>query len=53
MADWFAANWGNLLVGGILLLAIAAIVAGMVKKHRSGGCGCGCGCCGKDCGDRH
>lgn len=40
-------NLPTILVGLVILAVFAAIVAGEVKKRKSGkgGCGCGCGHC--------
>lgn len=38
-------NLSTVLIGLVVLGIFAAIVAGEVKKRKSGGCGCGCGCC--------
>ena len=49
--EWFSENWGNLLVGAVLLAIIVAIVVNLIRKKHNGcgcGCDCGCGCCGKD-----
>ena len=43
--EWLSANWGNLLVGAVLLAIIVAIVINLIHKKRNGGCGCGCDGC--------
>ena len=48
--EWLNANWGNLLVGAVLLAIIVAIVVNLMRKKRNGGCGCGCDC---SCCDNH
>ena len=52
MTNWLSDNWGNLVVGFILLVIVAAVIWSRVRKKGEGGCGCGCascgGCCPKD-----
>lgn len=38
-------NLSTVLIGLAVLAVFAAIVAGEVKKRKSGGCSCGCGGC--------
>ena len=61
MTAWLAEHWGDLVVVAALFGVLSAIVAGMIRRRRSGpGCCCGCsGCrggapggeCGGDRGD--
>ena len=37
-------NLGTIIVSLILILIVAAIIAGMVKKRKQGKSTCGCGC---------
>lgn len=37
---------GTIIVGGILLLVVAAILANMISKKKKGESSCGCGCSG-------
>lgn len=46
MAEWLGANWGNLIVGGVLLLVMLLIALSAVRRARSGSCCCGCSGCG-------
>ncbi len=48
MLSWIVANLGTILVGGLVAIVLAAIVAGMRKSKREGksSCGCGSGCSG-------
>ncbi len=54
MSGWLGENWGNLLVGGLLLAALTMIVVCAIRRRGTGGCCCGCsGCdrrreCGRD-----
>ena len=47
--NWVAQNLGTILVGAIVLAAVAAVIAYMRKKRkmnpRGGHCGCGCSSC--------
>ncbi len=49
MLNFLAENAGTLLVGAILLAAVAAIVRGMVQRAKRGQC-VSCEDCGKTCG---
>ncbi|MBP5673059.1 MAG: FeoB-associated Cys-rich membrane protein [Victivallales bacterium] len=43
--EWLSANWGNLLVGAVLLAIVIGIVINLIRRKRNGcDCGCGCGC---------
>jgi len=45
---------GTILVAGVLLLAVAAIVAGLIRDKQQGKTSCGCGCnCATCKGCRH
>jgi len=51
MMAWFAENLGTLLISAVLLAVVVWIVAGLIKKKKSGksaGCGCGCSGCPSD-----
>ncbi|MDR1786623.1 MAG: FeoB-associated Cys-rich membrane protein [Spirochaetaceae bacterium] len=37
----------NVIVAGVVLLALAFTVHRVVRRLKRGGCGCGCGGCGK------
>lgn len=39
-------NLGTILVGGIIILIVAAILVNMLNKKKNGESGCGCGCSG-------
>ncbi len=42
---------GTVIVGLLLVIAVAAIVSSLVRKAKGGGgCSCGCGC--SSCGGR-
>ena len=48
--EWLNANWGNLLVGTVIVAIVVGIVINLIRKKRNGGSfGCGCGCCGGTC----
>lgn len=46
MLQWLNANWASLIVGIVLLAAIAGIVVKLVRDKRNGKSGCGCNCAG-------
>lgn len=46
MLAWLTQNWGTLLIGMILLLAVGAVIASMVRRRRQGKSSCGCNCAG-------
>lgn len=48
MFAWLSANWGNLLVGGILLAVLTAIAVSALRRKGSGGCCCGCTGCDRN-----
>lgn len=39
-------NLGTIVVGGILLVIVAAILINLISKNKKGESGCGCGCSG-------
>ena len=47
MPVWLSQNWGNIVVLGVIALAVFAIVFSCVRKRKQGKstCGCGCGQC--------
>ena len=45
MLTYLAAHMGYIVVTLLLILLVAAILRGMVKDHKTGGCGCGCKGC--------
>ncbi len=44
MLVWLSQNWGNIVVLGLLALAVFAIVFSYVRKKKQGKSTCGCGC---------
>ena len=48
--QWLLDNWQNLLVGGIVALAITLVIIKMVKNKKAGKSGCSCGECSGNCG---
>ncbi|MBR3242035.1 MAG: FeoB-associated Cys-rich membrane protein [Parasporobacterium sp.] len=51
MLNWFADNWGTILVCVILAAVIVAIVIRLRKDKKAGKCTCGANCksCGGNC----
>ena len=46
MFAYIASHMGYIAVTLVLVLIVAAVIAGMVRDRRSGKGGCGCGCKG-------
>ena len=42
--EWLANNWGNIVVVGAVVLAVAAVVFFHIRAKRAGKGGCSCGC---------
>ncbi|MBP5372571.1 MAG: FeoB-associated Cys-rich membrane protein [Clostridia bacterium] len=42
--EFFANNWGTILVGAIVLSIVAAVIVRLVKNKKKGG-GCSCSSC--------
>lgn len=45
-------TWGSILVLAIIIIAVAAVVAKMIRDKKNGksSCGCDCSSCGGACG---
>lgn len=46
MITWIMENMATIIVSAVLLLVVAAVIAGMVRGKRKGKSSCGCGCAG-------
>lgn len=46
MHTWITHNLGTLLIGLVLLAAVAAIVVHLVRKKKRGASSCSCSCAG-------
>lgn len=46
MYTWLMENMATIVVGAVLMIAAAAVIAGMVRSKRKGKSSCGCGCSG-------
>lgn len=46
MFAWITENMGTIIVSAILIIAVAAVIAGMVRGRKKGRSSCGCGCAG-------
>lgn len=44
MLTWLCENAATLVIGGLLLAAVAAIVVKIVRDRKKGKSTCGCGC---------
>lgn len=47
MLAWLSANWGNIVILGVIALIVGAIVFSYIRAKRQGKstCSCGCGQC--------
>ena len=47
MLAWLSANWGNIVILGVIALVLVAIVISRIRAKRAGKgtCSCGCGGC--------
>lgn len=46
MLTWMMENMATIIISGILIMMVAAVIAGMVRSKRKGKASCGCGCAG-------
>lgn len=46
MLTWIMENMATIIISAALILAVAAIIAGMIRGKRKGKSSCGCGCAG-------
>ncbi len=46
MLAWLMENMATIIISAVLILVVAAIIAGMVRGKRNGKSSCGCGCAG-------
>lgn len=46
MLTWIMGNMATIIISAVLLLVVAAVIAGMVRGKRKGKSSCGCGCAG-------
>ncbi len=46
MFVWIMENAATLIISAILIMTVAAVIAGMVRGRRKGKSSCGCGCAG-------
>lgn len=44
MGTWILENIATLMIGGLLIAAVAAIIIHMVRNRKKGKNSCGCGC---------
>ena len=44
MGTWILENIATLVIGGLLIAAVAAIIIHMVRNRKKGKSSCGCGC---------
>ena len=55
MTEWLSLNWQNLLAGGAVAAALAAIIIKLARDKKNGKGGCAhcsgsCGHCARKCG---
>ena len=46
MFTWIMENMTTIIISAVLIIVVAAIIAGMVRNKRRGKSSCGCGCAG-------
>lgn len=46
MVTWIMENMATIIVSAVLIIVVAAVIAGMVRSKRRGKSSCGCGCSG-------
>lgn len=46
MFAWIMENMATIIIGAILVVVVAAIIAGIVREKKKGKSSCGCGCAG-------
>lgn len=44
MLQFFAANWGTILIGLLVAAAVVLILAKLWRDHKKGKSSCGCNC---------
>ena len=44
MLDFFAQNWGTILVSAVLLAVVVLIITKLCRDRKKGKSSCGCGC---------
>ena len=52
MLTWIMGNMATIIISTVLLLVVAAVIAGMVRGKRKGKSSCGCGCASCPAGSR-
>ncbi len=55
MLNFWMENWGTILVGTAVVVAVAGVILKMYKDKKRGKTSCGCGCsnCQSACGCSH
>lgn len=46
MLAWIMENLATILISAVLVVIVAAVLAGMVRDKKKGKSSCGCGCSG-------
>ena len=44
MLTWLMENMATIIISAVLLLVVAAVIAGMARGKKKGKSACGCGC---------
>ena len=44
MFTWIMENMATIIISAVLIIVVAAVIAGMVRRKRRGKSACGCGC---------
>lgn len=46
MFVWIMENMATIIISAVLIIVVAAVIAGMVRGKKKGNSSCGCGCAG-------
>lgn len=44
MLTWIMENMATIIISAVLIIMVAAVIAGMVRSKKRGKASCGCGC---------
>ncbi len=46
MLTWIMENMATIMISAVLIIMVAAVIAGMIRNKKKGKSSCGCGCAG-------